>query len=275
RALGGTSPLALSRRRPIVPQTGGCMKIIDDRVRELVYRIEDPAQADRVDDATRALIQRLRENCAHPSVLQRYRDYPEAQAVMEPLPLGQDGYVPGLDLLHEEDAFWACWCKYGIVASKQVIPPALCERALKRVYDLALAISQGRWDMRRPETWAAMPTDAQVVALLSRGFFEIYHDAFLAELRSCVRAYLHHVLIWGRSELWTTFDRVGVKLHGHEDAGALPLHVDQNPNVHPSFHTVQGVLTLTDCPKERGTYVGVPGSKHLFADYAGMAKNLG
>lgn len=120
-----------------------------------------------------------------------------------------------------------------------------------------------------------MPKDQNGTPILSRGFLEIYHDDVLAQIRQNVRAYLHHVLIWGRADLWTSFDRVGVKLPHHEESGALPLHVDQNPNVHPGFKTVQGVLALTDCPVERGTFRGVPASRHLFAQYAGMAKNSG
>jgi hypothetical protein len=45
--------------------------------------------------------------------------------------------------------------------------------------------------------------------------------------------------------------------------------------VHPHFRTVQGVLALTDCPAERGTFLGVPGSRGLFPHYGGMAKNMG
>jgi hypothetical protein len=45
--------------------------------------------------------------------------------------------------------------------------------------------------------------------------------------------------------------------------------------VHPDFRTVQGVLALTDCPAERGTFLGVPGSRGLFQHYGAMAKNMG
>jgi ectoine hydroxylase-related dioxygenase (phytanoyl-CoA dioxygenase family) len=87
--------------------------------------------------------------------------------------------------------------------------------------------------------------------------------------------FIHHVMLWGRVDLWTSFDRLGVKLPGHEESYALPLHVDQNPLIHPDFKTVQGVLALADCPAERGTFVGVPGSRSIFSEYERFAPERG
>ena len=75
------------------------------------------------------------------------------------------------------------------------------------------------------------------------------------------------MLVHGTTTLWTSFDRFGVKLPLSCDAQGLPLHVDQNPSIYPSFTTTQGVLALADCPAERGTYIGVPGSKAIFKQY--------
>jgi hypothetical protein len=117
--------------------------------------------------------------------------------------------------------------------------------------------------------------DSRGAPLLSRGFLEVYHCAEVADLRQAVRAYLHHVLVWGRADLWTSFDRLGLKLPGHPDAGGLPLHVDQNPRVHPGFRTVQGVLALSDNPAEAGALVVAPGSRSLFRRLAEFAPQRG
>ncbi|MCD8496725.1 MAG: phytanoyl-CoA dioxygenase family protein [Alphaproteobacteria bacterium] len=70
-------------------------------------------------------------------------------------------------------------------------------------------------------------------------------------------------------------DRLGVKLPSHEGGKALPLHVDQNPTIDPDFKTLQGVLALVDCPAERGTFRGVPGSRNVFQQYAQMPGGIG
>lgn len=250
--------------------------IIDSSVRELVARIEAETEiGPRLDSLLRELVTRLRSRCELAAVRERYAAYSAAPSVWQPLPVDTEGYVQSFDALSEESAFFASWRDYGIVAGKQVVSQTLSRAAVERVHELTRLISGGRCDLARAETWTNMPCDADGTPLLSRGFFEIYHDDMLAQLRQSVRLYLQFVLIWGRADLWTSFDRLGVKLPGHGESAALPLHVDQNPNVHPDFRTVQGVLALSDCPLERGTYVGVPGSKRYFAEYAKMARNKG
>lgn len=264
-------------------------KIIDARSADLVRRIEafsakgDMASA-RLDALIRELIERLTIACARPEVVARYQAYrdgfgPDAGADIASyrLPLGEDGFVRSFDPLTEEAEFYACWQKYGIVVSKQAVSPLLCRQAVATMHRTARLLSEGKCSLDEgdAESWANVPLDDAGVSLFSRGFFELYHDDAIAALRQSVRVYIHYVLIWGRADLWTTFDRLGIKLPGHSESGPLPLHVDQNPNVHPSFRTVQGVLALADCPVERGTFVGVPGSRKHFRIYGSMAENQG
>jgi hypothetical protein len=253
------------------------MRIIDARTRDLVLRIEAAKTfSPTIDSLIKELVFRLTEACARPGVASRYAAYAaDASSEIGPMPLDADGYVVSFDPLEDEARFYDCWRRFGIVAGKQVISPRRRTNTIRRIHELVRRISNGQCVLGDPETWLTMPTDAAGVPVISRGFFEVYHDDALAQLRQAVRVYLHFVILWGRTDLWTTYDRLGVKLPDHAESAALPLHVDQNPNVHPQFRTVQGVLALTDCPLERGTFLAVPGSKQLFGCYGSMAKNAG
>lgn len=247
--------------------------IIDKKIQSLVASIE--SSSDNTDNLVRELVNYLAYNCSLPSNEDRYQNDPALQGELEPYPLDSDGYAVAFDPLEDEAAFVDAWRRYGIVVGRRILSPTQCNETIVDIKARFNAISKGQCDLDEPNTWRNMPKDPKGASILSRGFLEIYHDNVLAHIRQNVRAYLHHVLIWGRAELWTSFDRVGVKLPHHEESGALPLHVDQNPNVHPGFKTIQGVLALTDCPMERGTFRGVPGSRKFFAHYAEMAKNGG
>lgn len=253
------------------------MRVIDARTRDLVLRIEAAAEiSPKVDSLIGELIFRLTEACARPAVASRYAAYATgAPSDIGGMPLDADGYVVSFDPLQDEKGFLDCWWRYGIVAGKQVVPVKRRQMTIRRVHDLMRRISNGECQLSDPATWLNMPVDSSGAPIISRGFYEVYHDNALAQLRQAVRVYLHFVMIWGRTDLWTSYDRLGVKLPGHGESGALPLHVDQNPNAHPDFRTVQGVLALTNCPAERGTFCAVPGSKQIFGIYGRMAKNRG
>lgn len=252
------------------------MWIINREVRRLVARIENCSNGGKeLDDLLVQLVSLLQKRCAHQKVVARYESYRTMESDLRPMPVDAEGYVIGYDPLSQEKEFVECWQKYGIVVGLNVVSPQLAAATIARMGELMLGASDGKCDLNRPETWSDMPADSAGVPIATRGFFEVYHDDAIAQLRQSVRVYLHYVLIWGRADLWTTFDRLGLKLPGHEESKALPLHVDQNPNVHPDFRTVQGVLALDDCPAERGTFVGVAGSRAVFPMYADMAKNAG
>lgn len=251
------------------------MWIINNQVRSLVARIDDAESSAVLDELLLELVTLVSARCALPEIVARYASYDEVPGEIGRLPVDPAGYIVGFDPLTQEDEFIACWRKHGIVVGLNVVSPALCALTIRRMGELMLATSDGKCDLNDPASWDAMPVDDAGVPIASRGFFEIYHDDEIAQLRQSVRVYLHYVLIWGRADLWTTFDRLGIKLPGHAESKGLPLHVDQNPNIHPSFRTVQGVLALADCPQERGTFVGVPGSKGIFGIYGSMAKNVG
>ncbi|MCB1136930.1 MAG: phytanoyl-CoA dioxygenase family protein, partial [Chlamydiia bacterium] len=220
------------------------------------------------------LIARVRENCARPDMQQRYLDYQNAAWQSQgsfpsfpTYPLDEDGFAISFDPVADEEGFWDCWQRFGFVVGKQVVSAELCRQTTDRVRSLLAQLSDGAYLLDNPATYPSLPKDPEGQESISRGFFELYHDNCLAQLRQSLRLYLHHVLIWGRADLWTSFDRLGAKTRDPENARGLPIHVDQNPYVHPGFQTTQGVLALVDCPIERGTYVAVPNSRSEFGRY--------
>ncbi|HSX32852.1 MAG TPA: phytanoyl-CoA dioxygenase family protein [Candidatus Saccharimonadales bacterium] len=251
--------------------------IITNETRELVTRIEETAAYDaaRADVYTQQLVGHLTLRCSQPEVQAKYAGYGLLGEGLDVYPLTSDGFAQSFDVLSQEDDMFEHWGRFGVVVGRSVAPQTLCVRAIDRVKSVVQELSGGVCDIDNPETYGSLPVDSQRVPILTRGFFEIYHDDSLAQLRQSLRAYLHHVVLWGRADLWTTFDRFGVKLPGHHESAALPLHVDQNPKEHPDFRTVQGVLALADCPVERGTLRAVPGSKSYFTDYLPMAPYRG
>lgn len=249
--------------------------LIDSEILGLIENIEKSREYQHISDYTRKLISRLTANSQKKEVRERYGAYTHSESVVGKYPLDIDGYAKAFDPLLNEEEFYACWSRFGIVVGRDVVSKELRTKAVQRVNELMLTLSRGVCDFAKPETWCHIPHDMSGTPVLSRGFFEVYHDEILGELRQAIRLYIHHAVIWGRANLWTSFDRLGVKLPGHAESKKLPLHVDQNPTVHPNFKTVQGVLALTDCPVERGTYIGVPGSKKYFSEYARMAHTKG
>lgn len=251
--------------------------IITNETRELVAAVEHSFidQLDATPDLTRQLIGQLTIRCEDPQVQEKYAQYTCQGEGLGKYPISSNGFAHSFDVLDEECDFYEHWSRLGIVVGKSVASANLCAAAVSRIKEITLNLSSGSCNIDVPDTYGNLPVDEDDVPILTRGFFEIYHDDSLAQLRQSLRTYLHHVVLWGKADLWTTFDRFGVKLPGHQESVALPLHVDQNPKQHPDFRTIQGVLALEDCPVERGTLRAVPGSKALFSDYLPISPECG
>ncbi len=251
--------------------------VIDEHIRNLVADIELTGiqDLDILTSKIKELILSLKKNLQDPAVVAKYEQYKKTSGQIGHYPIDTDGFAVAFDPLEDEEGFWNTWMIYGMVVGKKVVSQDVCRHAIARMSQITKDISDGKCELDKPHTWKDTPVDTNGVSFISRGFFEVYHDKALSDIRQSIRLYIHHVLIWGRVDLWTSFDRLGVKLPGHEESYALPLHVDQNPLIHPDFKTVQGVLALDDCPVERGTFVGVPGSRSVFDEYKHFAPERG
>lgn len=251
--------------------------LLDTHTKDLIKKIEstDIKDSDSFRVLFRELLKNMRTNLENPEVLERYKSYKKNNGNIGKYPIDDEGYAIAYNPLEDEEGFWNAWYKYGMVVGKNVVSEEVCNRAIQRMHEVTRKISDDKCELDNPETWGNTPVDSNGISFISRGFFEIYHDKALSDIRQAIRLYIHHVMIWGKVELWTSFDRLGVKLPEHEESYALPLHVDQNPLIHPDFKTVQGVLALIDCPVERGTFVGVPGSRAVFNEYKRFAPERG
>lgn len=229
--------------------------IINSDVVRLVAKIE---QTSEYEPYLKELIQILDVNCkaynknkaSETSLLRADTKYPIS-----------DGYAKGFDPLHESTQLLEHWEHYGFVVGANVVNQACCDNTISKILEIAAKIDL---DFTNQDTWLK---DKNNTSILSRGFFEIYHDDVLAQIRQSLRLYLFHVLLWKTPYLWSTFDRLGVKIPEGEEAIGLPLHVDQNPTVHSKFTTIQGVLALEDCPVERGTFMVALDSVRHFHEY--------
>lgn len=232
--------------------------VYNSKVLKLVSEIE---QGQATHHVFSQLVQEIQKSFQD---FQPQRDKLQSQTpTIQPYPV-VDGYAVAFDPLTQSQEFLEHWYKYGFVVGKDVVSSAVSQKAIEKM----LSISQS-FLLNNELTYLK---DKQGVPILSRGFFELYHDDTLAQIRQSVILYLHYCLIWNTPYLWTSFDRLGLKTPQGENAMGLGLHVDQNPTVHAQFTTVQGVLALEDCPVERGTFVVVPGSSSVFQEYSQFIK---
>jgi ectoine hydroxylase-related dioxygenase (phytanoyl-CoA dioxygenase family) len=245
-------------------QTIPFVPLLDEEVKDLIKEI----QLKNSTKLFRELIVKIQEKCRLPEIKKRYQALEEPTGYCGKYPTDSEGFAVAYDPIEQEMEFWNAWSTYGYVVGKEVISKEQCTNTIARIKSLLKEISSNTFDLDIPETYDEVPADENGIPAISRGFFEVYHDDSLAQIRQAIKVYIHHVLLWGKAELWTTFDRFGIKMADAEEAKGLPLHVDQNPLVHPGFKTTQGVLALIDCPVKQGTFVAVPGSRGLFADYA-------
>lgn len=175
-----------------------------------------------------------------------------------------DNFALSFDPLIQSHELVEAWYEYGFVVGKNVCYNKDSHNTIQKIHSVI--------DSFNIKDESSYIKDNNGTPIISRGFFEIYHDDCLAQIRQNIRLYLYHCLLWNTPYLWTSFDRLGLKTPSGENSIGLNLHVDQNPTVHPNFTTIQGVLALDDCPIERGTFVVVPGSVSQFHNYSQFVK---
>ncbi len=158
-----------------------------------------------------------------------------------------EGYAIGLDPFTQADLIKRQFDKNGFVVISDVVTQEELRVVRNRVMEL-LALYQHQ-------------VDSCGVPIISRGFFEIYHDCSLAMVRQSQGFYKAHTIIWDRIDLWVTFDRFVVK---NPNTVGLPLHLDQNPNLQPGFDCTQGLVSICNNLSSCGSILLVAGSHKNF-----------
>lgn len=239
------------------------MEIVNNKIRQTIHAIEQSEG-----DSTYALKHLVQELSARTTNLQPLPTLSPRKVVGAAYPIHNDGYAHALDPLHDEAGYEDYMRTYGFIVGKDVISSSTADNTVRRLHEIGRQLSNNQFVLSDASTYEHIPKDPNDTPILTRGFFEWYHDNAWAQIRQSVRLYLHHALIWRRPDLWVTFDRFGVKPAEHQSlTKALPLHVDQSPAIHPQFRTIQGILALADCPAEVGTTVLAPGSRIHFQEF--------
>lgn len=246
--------------------------IINQKIKNIVSEIEQSKKLP-TDKQVIELLSTLKNQLALPENKSSVDSI--SRLTSDSYPVDVDGYAKSFDPINDEEGLVDTWNQFGIVVVKQIVTSQQCDQTIKAMNQLVADMSTNTCSLNKSETWSHIPKDSAGVSFISRGFFELYHDHVLAQIRQSVRHYIAEVLIWRRYDLWTSFDRLGIKLPEHAESKALALHVDQNPKIHKSFKTVQGVIALADCPVERGTFVAAVGSRNHFLEYKQHAPDKG
>jgi ectoine hydroxylase-related dioxygenase (phytanoyl-CoA dioxygenase family) len=172
-------------------------------------------------------------------------------------PIEADGYAMGCwhnDPIGIDESL----SQFGFVVIKEVIDHDLIDYCKQRISFWKELIGER--------------ADKEGLKGLSRGFLEVYHDDFLAQVRQSPKLIEAHQHIWQTHKLWVSYDRVVLKPGLGESASKLPLHVDQNPSTHPGFCCTQGLISISNCTVLGGTTWIVPGSYRSFANFASIAR---
>ncbi len=150
-------------------------------------------------------------------------------------------------LLPEEETFFH---KNGYIKFDQLIPKADCDAVIDAIFEF-LEMNPGD-----PDDWYRKP-------LLPGGMIEMYQHPAQWKNRQNPDLYSVFADLWGRPDLWVTFDRVGMKPPRHPEHPDYDhkgfTHWDCDTSVKPLPQGFQGVLYLADTDANMGGFQCIPG----------------
>jgi hypothetical protein len=153
------------------------------------------------------------------------------------------------------EADYALWQENGYI----IVPVAVPPEHLQAVIDALCAFRDV--DLDDPASWYHDRGKAyREPELAMSGMVEIYHHQALWNNRQHPRVYGAFADIWGRDDLWVTFDRANMNFPVRPEwAFKGFVHWDIDTSVVPLPYDVQGVLSLTDTPVDAGGFQCVSG----------------
>lgn len=138
--------------------------------------------------------------------------------------------------------------EHGYVILREAITRDAVKRTVDAIHDFVGGTSR--------ETWYRPPHHYQ-------GFMAMFHHQALWDNRQSPRIYEAFTQLHKRTDLWCTLDRVSMKLPRHPDyphfSSETFLHWDCDPREPEGRFHAQGVIALSDCAANGGTFQCVPG----------------
>src|SRR5690349_9139254 len=119
--------------------------ILDSPVKALVKDLESRKDLSAIqrDLKLQELIAILKQNCEKDEIKQRYQNYKgnggSAEIDFKEIgyyPVDPLGFAQSFDPLQDEEAFWNCWYKYGIIVTKNAVSSILCKNTINRIQQI-------------------------------------------------------------------------------------------------------------------------------------------
>ena len=166
-----------------------------------------------------------------------------------------------MHVLSEADR--AFWEEHGYVIVHDAVPP----ENVKAVVDTLWQFQ--RLDPDDPATWYPdRDKTYREPELAMSGMVEIYHHQALWDNRQFPRVYGAFSDVWGRDDLWVTFDRANMNFPRRPDWPFKGfIHWDIDTSAVPMPRDVQGVLSLVDTTPDQGGFQCVPGFHRRIDDW--------
>ncbi len=138
----------------------------------------------------------------------------------------------------------------GYVIIREAVPPELCTAVVDATWEFL------GMDRNDPSDWYRPP-------LSPGGMVEIYQHQALWDIRQHPTIHAAFSEIWGREDLWVSFDRVCLKPPAHPDHPKYEhrgfIHWDVDTSRQPLPFGMQGVVYLEDTTEDQGGFQCVPG----------------
>lgn len=150
----------------------------------------------------------------------------------------------------------AFWDENGYVIIHNAVPKENLDAVIDAIWTF-LAV-----DRNNPEEWYKAPIN-------KGGMVEMYHDQALWNNRQCPKVYEAFTEIWGRKDLWVSFDRANMNPPARQldwDYQGM-YHWDVDTSANPIPMMVQGVLYLADTDAAGGGFQCTPGFHREFYEW--------
>lgn len=167
--------------------------------------------------------------------------------------VGPEVSLDGVDGLSEAEL--QHWDEHGYVVLKNAVRPEMAEAAELAIY------RHLRMDRDDPESWYSAELGHTIWVPLLR-------DQSIEANRRSARMMKAFAQLWGREDLWVTFDQAGLNPPEREGWPFPGPHLHWDTTLaEPHYLEVQGILYLADVAADQGAFSCVPGFHRTLGDW--------